>query len=75
MIVPICPEGGPADCCDEDKSCYDGDDYWCCNGSFYCLNDGAEYADVIGGIVCPGNDATAGGYSDGGNTLNHFTTL
>jgi len=54
LNVPICPGGTTqATCCDVDNSCTDGDDDWCCNGTFYCSNDSAEYAQAEGGILCP----------------------
>ena len=40
-------------CCDEDGSCTDGDDDYCCNGVYYCSTDGAAYAGNSGGILCP----------------------
>eukprot|EP00493_Phyllostaurus_siculus_P023953 UN24290 len=49
----VCPDGSLAECCDVDGSCSDGDDDYCCNGQFYCSNDGAEYAQSMGGILCP----------------------
>ena len=51
-IVITCPSGENAACCDTDGSCVDGDDDWCCNGNFYCSNDGVEYANNKGGILC-----------------------
>jgi len=42
-----------AECCDVDGSCTDGDDDYCCNGVFYCSNDSLEYAQALGGILCP----------------------
>jgi len=49
-----CPDGSMAECCDIDESCSDGDDDFCCSGEFYCSNDGADYAAMKGGILCPG---------------------
>jgi len=50
----MCPDdGGAATCCDVDESCTNGDDDWCCDDEFYCSNDGAEYAEGRGGILCP----------------------
>ena len=56
FIVPICPEGEWAQCCDADESCSDEDDDWCCDAVFYCSNDGVDYAKEKEGILCPGND-------------------
>merc|ERR1740123_1422133 len=54
-----CPDGsGDAVCCDGDGSCLDGDDDYCCSGSFYCSNDGASYAQSMGGILCPATTTT-----------------
>ena len=52
-----CPnaDDGYAWCCDVDGSCDDGDDDYCCGSEFYCSNDGVEYAQGMGGIVCPSN--------------------
>ena len=56
FLVPTCPRGESAECCDTDGSCSDGDDDWCCDAVFYCSNDGVDYAKRKGGILCPGND-------------------
>ena len=56
FLVPTCPRGESAECCDTDGSCSDGDDDWCCDAVFYCSNDGVDYATKKGGILCPGND-------------------
>ena len=54
MNVPN-PDDGYAHCCDVDGSCTDGDDDYCCGVEFYCSNDGTEYAEENGGILCPSN--------------------
>ena len=35
-----------------------GTDDWCCNGEFYCSNDGEDYAISMGGIMCPSMNIT-----------------
>ena len=35
-----------------------GTDDWCCNGEFYCSNDGEDYAITMGGIMCPSMNNT-----------------
>ena len=59
---PICPDGEPCICIDVDGSCEDGDDDWGYMGEggddriFYCSYDGAEYAEMMGGIHCANSD-------------------
>ena len=72
FIVPICPEGVFAQCCDEDESCNDGSDDWCCNNGYYCSNDGVEYAKLNGGILCPENDNNNKDYVDDNNGGNYI---
>ena len=77
FIVPICPEvtyGSTtlAQCCDVDESCNNGDDDWCCNNSFYCSNDGVEYAKDQGGILCPETDYNNIYYVDDNNRGNYI---
>ena len=50
-VTPICDDRSPANCCDGDGSCFDGDDDWCCGKEnvFFCSNDGREYAEGQGG--------------------------
>ena len=58
---PICPDGEPCVCIDVDDSCDDGDDdwgYWGMTELFYCSNDGADYAEYMGGISCDAEDST-----------------
>ena len=44
-----------ATCCDNDGSCSDGDDDFCCgdDNTFYCSNNGQDYAEWQGGVTCP----------------------
>ena len=54
VTSPICPDTLlPAECCDADESCYNGNDDWCCDDIFYCSNDGVDYAESMDGISCP----------------------
>ena len=56
---PICPDGEPCICIDVDGSCEDGDDDWGYMGEewvFYCSYDGAEYAEMMGGIYCANSE-------------------
>jgi len=77
--VYICPEGGEkATCCDVDGSCMDGTDDWCCGEDYYCSNDGEEYAEAMGGMLCPpadddgtDDDGSADGADDDGEDDNH----
>ena len=72
FLVPTCPRGELAECCDGDESCSDGDDDWCCDAVFYCSNDGVDYAKEKGGILCPGNDVNnidAVANNNGGNDI------
>ena len=72
FIVPICPEGEWAQCCDADEWCNNGNDDWCCNNSFYCSNDGVEYAKDQGGILCPETDYNNVYYVDDNNRGNYI---
>ena len=72
FIVPICPEGEWAQCCDADEWCNNGNDDWCCNNSFYCSNDGVEYAKDQGGILCPETDYNNIYYFDDNNRGNYI---
>ena len=72
FIVPICPEGEWAQCCDADEWCNNGNDDWCCNNSFYCSNDGVEYAKDQGGILCPETDYNNIYYVDDNNRGNYI---
>ena len=53
---PICPNGEPCICIDVDGSCTDGDDDWGWidngNETYFCSNDGKEYANYMGGMLC-----------------------
>ena len=58
---PICPDGEPCTCTDVDENCEDGDDdwgYWGRTELFYCSNDGADYAEGMGGISCDAEEST-----------------
>lgn len=53
---PMCPNSEPCICIDVDGSCTDGDDDWgwIDNGkeTYFCSNDGKEYAEYMGGMLC-----------------------
>jgi hypothetical protein len=53
---PMCPNGEPCICIDVDGSCDDGDDDWGWidngNETYFCSNDGREYAQNMGGMLC-----------------------
>ena len=40
-------------CCDADGDCTDTDDDWCFGDTFFCSNNGLDYAQGRGGDACP----------------------